>query len=280
MVQDRITAADWLEESVPVEAGGTLYIGIDGGSVSVVSHAASEVRIEAEARGWGAGMVIFSLERRGNDVEFDGDIDAWFPLRLLGPRLRVRAWVPPEYSVEVESRGGRVHIEEITGRVHAETRGGHMGVKSVRGPVLLRTGGGHIKASDIAGDLRARTSGGHITLEHVEGDVETRTHGGHIKIRDAGGEVDARTSGGHIMVSFSDEPWGRLETSAGHITVDFPGDARVDLDARSSAGRITLAPEFGPAEKSAWGHLSSVINGGGAPLVLRTSAGHIRVGAR
>jgi hypothetical protein len=275
--RETVSNEEWLEEHIPVEPGGTLFIDLDRGSVEVRSHDANEVHIQAEARGWASGMVSFSVSRNDNDVEFDGSVDGWFPNLLGQPRIRVRAWVPREYSVEIETRGGSIRVEEISGRLAALTRGGRVEAGRIAGPVLARTSGGRIDIFDVLGDLRARTSGGSIRLAGVKGDLEARTSGGSIKIEDAGGEVDARTSGGSITARFVEEPWGRLETSGGSISVEFRQGAGSDLDARASGGQVKIDHSIRSEGKHGRHSFRGTLNGGGAPLQLRTSGGSIRV---
>ena len=273
-------AEEWLEERIPVEPGGTLFIDLDRGSVQVRSHDASEVYVQADARGWAAGLVSFSVTKHENDVEFDGSVDGWFPNLLGQPRIRVRAYVPREYSVEIETRGGAIRVEEISGRLAALTRGGRVEVARVAGPVLARTSGGRIEALDVEGDLRARTSGGSIRLAGVRGDVEARTSGGNIKIEDAAGEVDARTSGGSVDLSFTDEPWGRVETSGGSISVEFPEGLGTDLDAKTSGGGVQIYDRIDADGEGGRQSFRGRLNGGGPPLELRTSGGSIRLRTR
>lgn len=274
-----VTSEEWVDQRIPVGPGGTLFVDLDRGAVEVRTHDAGDVRIQAEARGWAAGMVTFSIGHHGNDVDLDGSIDSWFP-HLLGPRVEVRIWIPREYNVEIETRGGRIRAEEITGRVGAVTRGGRIEIARVAGPVLARTTGGRIEILDVHGDLRARTSGSAVRLAGIRGDLEVRTSGGGIKIEDAGGEVDARTSGGSIAASFSHEPWGRLETSGGSIAVEFPGEAGAELDARSSGGQLRIAPEIRARGRGNRHRFRGELNGGGPPLTLRTSGGSIRLRTR
>ena len=276
---DERTSEEWIDERIPVEPGGTLYIDLDRGTVEVRSHDASEVYVQAEARGWASGMVRFTLSKHGDEVEFDGSIDGWFP-NLLGPRIEVRAWVPREFSVEIETRGGRIYAEEIRGRVGAVTSGGRIEIARIAGPVLARTSGGRVEILDVLGDVRARTSGSSVRVAGARGSVEARTSGGSIKVEDAGDEVDGRTSGGSVSASFVDEPWGRLETSGGSISVECSGDAGIDLDAKTSGGTIKIDRAFRTDGKGNKSRFRGQINGGGSPLGLRTSGGSIRIRAR
>lgn len=277
MPQGMIASEEFLEETVPAEPGGTLFIDIDRGSVQVTSHDADEVRVEAVGRGWASAMCVFTLMKEGPDVHLDGDIDGWFPAFLGGARIQVRAWVPRRFSVDIQTRGGHVDVAEIGGRLGIQSSGGRVDVSRIAGPALLRTHGGRIIAREINDDLRASTTGGRVQISYVNGDVEARTSGGRIDVHGVAGSIDAKTTGGRIEASFVDEPSGRIETSGGGIDVVFPGEFGVDLDARTSGGRIDVEHpmEFDRAPKR--NHKVGPVNGGGLPLRLRTSGGSIRV---
>lgn len=279
MSEVHAAAEERLEESVPVQPGGTLYVHLDRGSVEVASHDASEVRIEASSRGWASGMVVFTLSREGNDVMLDGDLDSWFPSFMGGARIRVRILVPRRYSLDVETRGSHVSASEIGGRVAVQTSGGRIELHRIDGPAFLRTSGSRITAQEVNGDVRARTSGGRVQVAYVNGDVEARSSGGRIEIHGVVGEVDARTSGGRVDVSFVDEPSGRIETSGGLVEVLFPDGEGAELDARTSGGRVEVEHEIALHGRERRHQAVGQIAGGGPPLRVRTSGGDIRIRA-
>jgi hypothetical protein len=273
-----IASGEWLSETVPVEPEGTLYVHLDRGSVEIHSHDSDAVRVEATSRGWASGMVHFTLERSGGDLQLDGDVDGWLAGLFGGARPSVRAWLPRRFSVEVHTRGGSVEAQQIGGRVVAQTSVGFIELRRIDGPALLRTSGGSIEAEEVNGDLRALTSGGKIEIAYVNGDVEARTSGGGIHIHGVAGSVEARTSGGRIEVCFVNEPGGRLETSGGSIEVVIPEGVGADLDAKTSGGRVDVDVDI-ECETHGRHCVIGRMCGGGQPLTLRTSGGNIRVSA-
>ena len=275
-----MTGEEFVDESIEVRPGGTLYLDLDGGQVFVRAHAESTVRIQATARGWSSGMVDFVIEEVGNDVQFDASVDGWLPFLTGRPRIRVHAWVPERYAVEVDTGGGAVSVSGVQGRVGVHTKGGHIDVEHVRGPVWLRTSGGHVEVDDVAGDLRAHTAAGHIRIARVDGDMELRTGGGRIEVLAAGGQVDARTGGGRIDVDFAQEPCGRLGTSGGSITVELPAGAGAEVDALTGGGRVIVEPPLACDARAGGAQLRGSVNGGGLPLELRTAGGAIRLKQR
>ncbi len=270
-------AAREFRESVSVEPGGTLEIELSEGSVEVETHDEPVVEVDAGARGWGARSLRFELTSDGTDSRLVGTIRGWFGPMFGGTRIRVRVRVPEEYSVDVRTGGGSIEIEELGGEVRVRTSGGSIELEGARGPVELRTSGGSIEAYEIVGDLSARTSGGSVEVSDVTGSVEVRTSGGSIEIHEVGGRVSAVTSGGPISVRFSGVPEGILETSGGSIEAELPEGAGVDLDAKTSGGRVRIEPEIQLVGAIERGRIVGRIGGGGPALKLRTSGGNIRV---
>jgi hypothetical protein len=284
--------ANACEETLDVRPGGTLYVDLDRGAVEVTSHEANQVRIEAYASGWTSWAFDFDLAREGNDIRLTGETLGWrfWP---FGPRVHVRAWVPREYSAEVQTRGGRVTLTALTGRVVAETSGGAVTALRVTGAVELRTSGGAIRVGhvhgdlsvetsggaidigDVTGDIDAETSGGAIEIVNASGRVEARTSGGRINIVAASGEVEATTSGGPIFASFTGAPGGRLKTSGGAIEIRFPASAGASLDAETSGGHVHIDDRLTVRGECSPHRVVGAINDGGAPLLVRTSGGSI-----
>jgi hypothetical protein len=273
-------AAREFRESVSVEPGGTLEIELSEGSVEVETHDESSVEVDAHARGWGARSLRFELTSDGVDARLVGTIRGWFGPMFGRTRIRVRVRVPEDYSLDVRTGGGSIEIEELGGPVRARTSGGSIELEGARGPVDLRTSGGSIEAYEVVGDLSVRTSGGSVEISEVKGSVEARTSGGSIEVHDVEGRVYAVTSGGPIEVRFSGIAEGILETSGGSIEAELPEGAGVDLDAKTSGGRVRIEPELELVGKMERSHIVGRIGGGGPELRLRTSGGNIRVRVR
>ena len=290
--------ANGLEQSFDVSRGATLDVVAEG------------ARLEVEG---GASEVVVSITR-GNDsreeIEDDYEIDinasservsvhverrrrlsGWFG----GRSLEIRIDTPTRIDLDLETSGGSVKIEDIEGTVDARTSGGSMHFERIDGDIKGRTSGGSIEISgavanadvttsggsieldDVTGEVRARTSGGRIEVGHVGGDVVAKTSGGSIDIDAVDGAVDATTSGGGIHVAFTGQPrsGSELSTSGGTITVDLAANIGVQLDAKSSGGRLRASDDLdfrGDASKDS---LQGEINGGGPSLRVRASGGSI-----
>lgn len=235
-------------------------------------------------------------------------------------------------AAKLETQGGHIQVQEVTGDLNAFTAGGHINVGNIAGDASLHTGGGHIRAERIGGRAELETAGGNITVAHAEKFVNVHTGGGQIDFGEVRGSVHAQTGGGGIRVMYVSGPM-EVESSSGSICLTRVAGA---LQASTSGGTITawINPDpppgggnvhLGGASQLASGngdiivflprnlaanieatvvgggehqieadpalHLSiqapgsgpgpframAVLNGGGAPLKLRTTGGKIRL---
>jgi hypothetical protein len=237
-------ALERFQAAAPVDGETVLAISLDRGAIEVESGGSGrEVRIEARVRGLGASSVHFRLLRRGGRLVLEGRDAPW--LRYLGsrPRVVVRALVPHDLGVELETRGGPVDVRRLSGEVR------------------IRSGGGPVRLSELRGPAQVDSRGGAVELRGVEATVRIRTRGGPIVGR------------------WQAAPRGELETSGGDADLTFPSRAALDLDARSAGGRLELVglvPGTGPHEDEG---LRIAVNGGGALLRVRGSGGAVHLRA-
>ena len=273
-------AAKDFEQRVAAQAGGRLRVDLDSGSIVIESHDREEVRVDVLAAGVGAGRLDFELSAKGDNVTLRGRPRGWRPDVLGSPHVRARVRVPSEFSVDIRTGGGAIEIEDLEGEVRVRSSGGAIEIGRIRGDVDVETSGGAIETGEVDGELRARTSGGPIRIFAVTGSVEARTSGGPIEILGAADRVDANTSGGAISVRFTEAPAGVLETSGGDIDVEFPEDEGMDLDARTSGGRVRIDEQLAVRGRVEPTRVEAELNEGGDRLRLRTSGGDIRIRVR
>jgi len=218
---------------------------------------------------------------------------------LGGPRLslKYRVKVPRRYNMNLQTAGGSISVDDLIGTVQAKTSGGSLHFGDIQGPVFgrtsggsisldgcegkadIKTSGGSISIGKVDGNILAHTSGGSIHIEQAKGNIQARTSGGSIRVKEVMGTIDASTSGGSVSVVITRQPDDdcRLVTSGGSITVRLAYNIAVDVDAKTSSGRVRT--EFpvtvrGELKKNV---LKATINGGGPLLYLRTSGGNINI---
>src|ERR1700688_1726812 len=217
-------------------------------------------------------------------------------------------------DVALRSGGGHIRAGTIDGRADLDTDGGNITVGHAGSFVNVRTGGGQIDFGEVRGSVHAQTGGGGIRIMYVAGPMEVESSGGSICLTRVAGAVQAATSDGTITAwinpssgpdsGSSGAPNGLPGGAAGHpvtvqlagasqlasgngdIIVFLPRNLAVNIDAVVAKGgehRIEADPalhlSFQTAESNSAGpvHATGVLNGGGIPLKLRTSAGKIRL---
>src|ERR1700736_5767270 len=213
----------------------------------------------------------------------------------------------------LRSGGGHIRAGTIGGRADLDTDGGNITVGHAGSFVNVRTGGGQIDFGEVRGSVHAQTGGGGIRIMYVAGPMEVESSGGSICLTRVAGAVQAATADGTITawINPSSGPDGgpsggpnmsggayahaatvqlagasQLASGNGDIVVFLPRNLAVNIDALVSKGgehRIEADPalhlSFQTAESNGAGpvHAIGVLNGGGIPLKLRTSAGKIRL---
>jgi len=225
-------------------------------------------RNEITFRKDGNTISVLMVNKRHSGFSHHGNINMDFRFTIS---------VPEKFNIDLKTEGGGIEVADLAGDISTETSGGGLKFIKVRGPIHGHTSGGGIQLKDSEGPSSIETSGGSILIANHRGDVTARTSGGGIKIDRVEGELDAETSGGSISGVLQPRLAHRcrLSTSGGGITVRLPETSKLDIDAETSAGRVHSELPVIRTGKQEQDRLEGKLNGGGAPLVLRTSAGSI-----
>lgn len=298
--------AETWEEALPNAPGGIVEVEFDlgeglrpdPGSLTLRSHRTDEVRVEVLSDGWGSWNVEPKLEARAGRVRIDVRVTGAGSWMFGGPNIRVRIWVPEKTSIDVRSKGAPVRIEDLIGSVRLRTEDGDAEIRSIEGSVRLRVQDGDAEIEEISGDLdvscsdggiravwisgnvEARSTNGGIHLEHVGGHTVAKTLSGDIEVSEAAGPVEARTEDGQLAVSFVGPPAGGLVAERGNIDVQIPADADAELDAAVTRGKVEISEALAVNLEIAENRAQGSLGGGGAPLMIRSSRGWIRVHGR
>ena len=295
-------AQDRIQRSFDVASGGQLTVRAERASIEVHSEPGERLALEVVSRGGRDILDDYDVDfdQQGNNISLEiksrgGTLSRWFSFGRRG--LRVKAVVPTEYDVDLNTSGGSIAVDDLTGRVTGRTSGGSLKFARIEGPVDGRTSGGSIQVSEVSGtididtsgggiriaeitgDVDAKTSGGSITAREVVGDLLLRTSGGGITVQGAAGTVDAKTSGGSVSASFTKQPDAdcRLSTSGGSVTVYLDPDLSFEIDARAGGGGVRSDLPVTARGRQSKHTLQGTLNGGGPKLLLRTSGGSVRI---
>jgi TonB family protein len=269
------------------DIGGTAYLVTQGGNIrtgrigGIGPHPAA------------AGHSVARLETEGGHIQVldvAGDLNAF----TKGGHINAGNIAG---DAMLRSGGGHIRAGQIGGRADLETDGGNITVGQAASLVSVRTGGGQIDFGEVHGSVHAQTGGGGIRIMYVAGPMEVESSGGSICLTRVAGAVRAATAVGTITAWINpDAPAAggtvrlpgasQLASGAGDIVVYLPRNLAATIDATVEAGgehRIEADPALAlsirtPANQGAGpAHATAILNGGGAPLKLHTTAGKIRL---
>ena len=162
---------------------------------------------------------------------------------------------------------------ETSSRLH--TSDGNVSVDGTHGSVDIKTSDGNIQLGNITGNVESSTGDGNIELSLVNGNISVRSSDGDISFRNVSGSVKAITSDGNIRGNLVEL---RRELSAktgdGNIDVTVPDHLGLDLSIKGESLKVPLTNFTGTSDDNA---IQGKLNGGGVPVTLTTSDGHIKV---
>jgi len=268
------------------DIGGTASLRTQGGNIRTGRIGGSGPRDAAPGRS------VAKLETQGGHIQVldvAGDITAF----TAGGHISVGSIAG---DASLRTGGGHVRAVRIGGRAELETVGGNITVAHTGNFVNVRTGGGQIDFGEVRGSVHAQTGGGGIRVVTVSGPMEVQSSGGSICLTRVSDSLQAATSGGTITAWINpDAPSGggnvrlsgssQLTSGNGDIVVFLPRNLAATIDAIVATGgehRIEADPALhlmiqGSSNGNAPVHATATLNGGGAPLRLRSTAGKIRL---
>jgi len=268
------------------DIGGTASLHTQGGNIKTGRIGTSGMRDAS----W--GHTVAKLETEGGHIqvlEVAGDLTAV----TGGGHINVGN-VAGEATLR--TGGGHIRAGQIGGRAELDTVGGNITVAHAWNYVSVRTGGGQIDFGEVRGSVHAQTGGGGIRMMYVSGPIELESSSGSICLTRVAGALQAATSGGTITAWINpDAPSGggnvhlggpsQLASGNGDIIVFLPRNLAATIDAIVGNGgehHIEADPALhlmiqGAVNGSGQVHAIATLNGGGAPLKLKTSGGKIRL---
>lgn len=268
------------------DIGGTASLRTQGGNIRTGRIGGSAPRDAS------LGRSVAKLETQGGHIQVldvAGDITAF----TAGGHISVGSIAG---DASLRTGGGHVRAVRIGGRADLETVGGNITVAHTGNFVNVRTGGGQIDFGEVRGSVHAQTGGGGIRVVTVSGPMEVQSSGGSICLTRVSDSLQAATSGGTITAWINpDAPSGggnvrlsgssQLTSGNGDIVVFLPRNLAATIDAIVATGgerRIEADPALhlmiqGTTNGNGPVHATAVLNGGGAPLRLRSTAGKIRL---
>jgi len=153
-------------------------------------------------------------------------------------------------SVSLSIGAGNIDVDHASGRVDVKTTGSvHLG--TIDGSAVVKNSNGDTSIRAINGELRVTAANGDIAVERAHGNVVAKSAHGDIALAAIErGSVAANTARGKIEIGVRDgvAAWLDLSTAMGTVRNDLeaagkpaPGDAAVEVRARTAMGDITIS---------------------------------------
>jgi len=300
-----------INKKFAVKPGGSVVVDIDFGSIDVTTNATDEVVVDVWRKIGRKKQADEAAFLKEHPVEFAQQGDTvtirsrarsklqwgWSLFGSNQNDAKYTISVPARFDARLTTAGGGISVKDLGGEVKAVTSGGGLHFARLRGPLEGATSGGGIRVNDCegalkintsgggidvvggAGSLSGGTSGGSISVRKFNGSAKVETSGGGITIEEVSGAVEGSTAGGSIHAVLVSPLTGpvKLSTSGGGVTVRVAENAAFDLDAETSAGGVSSELPVTGTGKPQHDRLQGPVNGGGKPVVLRTSAGGIHI---
>lgn len=231
---------------VKVDVGA---VRVDGGpqqgityTVRNHSYTSSEDRARREFDGYKITAYV-----RGDTAWIVGD---WQGGRHQKFSAEFTVAVPRDMAeVKIETDGGNVSTNSVSGRVSAETGGGTVRFDDIGGAIYAETGGGGIEVGKAESEVSLHTGGGSIRVESAKGKIEAESGGGSVTIVSGGQGAELETGGGSIQV---ERCGGRVKAETGGGSLEL-GDIGGPVEMSTGGGSIRLASAKGPVRAETGG---------------------------
>jgi hypothetical protein len=263
-------AADHASQHYQVTGRPEVHLVSGDGQVQIRPGPAGQIQIEVETEGWkiGDGGLRILESQADNRVSYEiREPHHWGISWSIGHRkISIIATVPRDLDLYVTTGDGEVRLEELRGRLQIHTGDGQVRASNLRGDLSLESGDGGIEALGLEGRLSGTTGDGHM---RVQGRFES------LRLHSGDGPVEVEVDPGSEVT----DEW-RLSTGDGSLTVRLPSELQADLDASTGDGSIVTEFPISMSGKVNDHAIRGRLNGGGAPITLRSGDGTIRIEER
>lgn len=257
------------DRTLTVSAQPDLYVSTGSGNISIHPGDGNQIHVVGHVHaGWNVfgdvdGKITKIVEnppimQDGNTVKIgqSGDHDLFNNVSI-----DYEISVPADVALNLHSGSGDVTIDHVGRFLSAASGSGNVRAHGVHGPAELSSG---------SGDIELEQDG--------PGDVKTKSGSGNIRVHGFNGGLSARTGSGDVQADGHLTAAANLASGSGNITMHLTPDAHFNLEASTGSGDIRVrfpgAPEQGENSRH---HLTAPINGGGAPLEIRTGSGNVEI---
>ena len=257
------------DRTLNVSARPDLYVSTGSGNITVHPGDSNQIHVVGHVHaGWKVfGDVDSKIEKivenppitqDGNTVKIglSGDHELYNNVSI-----DYDVTVPSDVALNLHSGSGDVEVDHVGRYLSAASGSGNVRAHGIHGPADLSSGSGDIELE-----------------QDSPGDVKTKSGSGNIRVHGFNGGITARTGSGDIEADGKLTAAANLASGSGNVVMHLNSDAHFNLEASTGSGDIHIrfpgAPEQGENSRH---HLTAPINGGGAPLEVRTGSGNVEI---
>ena len=200
------------EKTFSVNQGETISIEPSGADVKIKSWDKNEAYVKIIGNKRAEDRMNFIIEKSESEIRVIAKRKVSSFFNFWGSmNLRIEAFVPSSFNVNINTSGGDIDVDDINGKLNLITSGGDIKLNNLKGELIIETSGGDIELINISGKLIAKTSGGDIECKNISGDIDLNTSGGDMEIYAKEGRINAATSGGDIKISLDKDFKGEAD---------------------------------------------------------------------
>jgi DUF4097 and DUF4098 domain-containing protein YvlB len=249
MLVTAFASAEVIEKEYDIAMGQKLIVDLEtGGSIYIKGWDKEKVWIKARINGIDKDDYTFDIDASSSVIRIESDYDSKWGNNKSSIEVLIK--VPNKFTLDLETMGGSVEIENVEGDINGKTMGGGLDFKGLNGEIQFTTMGGGIDIENTKGYLAIETMGGSVSVIDSEVDGKVSTMGGSIKLENVKGGLESKTMGGSVSYSDVTVSSGndendvvQISTMGGSIDVDEAG-AGADVETKGGSIEIGSANKF------------------------------------
>ena len=152
--------------------------------------------------------------------------------------------VPPGAEVEIETSSGDIAVTAPLARLDASTASGNIEFQTTE-RLRAKTASGRIRGDRVEGETQCVTASGSIKITELLDQADISTASGDVRLGECAGVVNCATLSGTVSIERVTGPSAKFKSMSGDVKIGIPARTRVELDAQSLSGKVSL-PEPSP----------------------------------
>jgi hypothetical protein len=212
-----------IDRSFTVEGSPIVRVTIRSGRVNVEEGDAGVVRLRVDSSDTG-----FEIHQRVDAIEASGRGRTYATVSL-----------PPMAEVEIETSSGDVMVATPLARLDAVTASGNIDFGSID-RLRAKTASGRIRGDQVDGEASCVTASGSIRITRLADRADLSTASGDVSVGECSGIIHCATLSGSVKVEKVTGPAVKVKSMSGGVKLGIPPRTRLELDAESLSGKVTL----------------------------------------